>query len=203
MTTDNWEQCQITGKTFPQEELITFQGKRVSAEGKAILLERLKSGEAVSEEMQRPAVLRRFGCVFIDNLIFSIPSYLIGQNMTLQNLTAMTWMLVGLQALQVIYLGQMHGLFGKTLGKMAGTLRVVNLDGSPISLGKAYLRAIVYVLPSILAIAALFSRNNVLIENVNLFYGGWSLITIILALVDTKMQRPIHDRVTGTRVIQE
>lgn len=202
MSEDNWEQCEITGKMFPHDELVTFQGKRVSAEGKAILLERLKSGETVQDE-QRPTVGRRFGCIFIDSLFFTIPSYLINQNATPQNVMTMALALVALQTVQLIYLGQMHGMRGQTLGKIAGSLRVVNLDGSPVTLAKAYIRAAVYVFPSIVILASIFTRNAQAIETATIFSWVWILLTILLALVDRKMQRPIHDRVAGTRVIQE
>ncbi len=38
-------QCEISGEWVPPDELVTFQGKRVSAAGKQILLDRLAAGE--------------------------------------------------------------------------------------------------------------------------------------------------------------
>lgn len=39
------EACQVTGKVVPGDQIIEFQGYRVCAEGKQILLDRLRSGE--------------------------------------------------------------------------------------------------------------------------------------------------------------
>ncbi len=41
-------QCEISGEWVPADELVTFQGKRVSAAGKRMLLDRLSSGELPS-----------------------------------------------------------------------------------------------------------------------------------------------------------
>ena len=40
----------------------------------------------------------------------------------------------------IIYFGQLHGSRGQSVGKIAGKLRVVNLNGSPITLKTAYIR---------------------------------------------------------------
>jgi len=42
--------CEVTGQVVPEDELVLIHGQRVCAEGKAILLERLKAGEAMPGE---------------------------------------------------------------------------------------------------------------------------------------------------------
>ena len=51
--------CSITGKSYPEDELVTFQGQLVSAEGKQILLDRLRIGaDAQSPGITRTALVR-------------------------------------------------------------------------------------------------------------------------------------------------
>jgi hypothetical protein len=54
----------------------------------------------------------------------------------------------------------------------------------------------------VLALLASALTKNVAIISVGVFLGGiWGLVDGILALVDTRMQRTLHDRICGTRVI--
>jgi hypothetical protein len=60
MTTDpmippGMGRCEVTGKLVPEDELVELNGQRVCAEGKAILLERLTSGESAGENDAPPA----------------------------------------------------------------------------------------------------------------------------------------------------
>ena len=61
--------CSITKKWFPEDELVTFQGQLVSAEGKQILLDRLRTGVRAPSDLVRPGGFRRFVCISIDWLI--------------------------------------------------------------------------------------------------------------------------------------
>jgi len=51
--------CSVTGKSYPEDELVTFQGQLVSAEGKQILLDRLRIGaDAQSPGITQTALVR-------------------------------------------------------------------------------------------------------------------------------------------------
>ena len=51
--------CSVTGKAYPEDELVTFQGQLVSAEGKQILLDRLRIGaDAQSPGITQTALVR-------------------------------------------------------------------------------------------------------------------------------------------------
>ncbi len=133
----------------PEDELVTFQGQRVCAEGKAILLERLQAGEGLPGEFKRPTVLRRFGCIFLDGLIVVLPLAILtgivaGTSGSMQIGGAISLLAV---CVEIVYFGQMHASGGQTVGKKAGKLKVVNLDGSAISTKTAYVRAVAYIGP--------------------------------------------------------
>lgn len=198
-------QCSITGKMVPEDELVTIQGHRVCAEGKAILLERLKSGEALPGEREKPTVLRRFGCILLDGLIIGVPFAII--NAIVGNGPG-SYVVVGLVALvsttvQIVYFGQMHGSGGQTLGKKAGKLVVVNLDGTPVTPGTAYTRALAYAGPGYLSGVAALAGIPVLVAVAGLIVGVWGLCNTLFALFDRNMQRALHDRIAGTRVVEK
>jgi uncharacterized RDD family membrane protein YckC len=197
-------QCSVTGKMVPEDELVTIQGHRVCAEGKAILLERLKSGEALPGESEKPTVLRRFGCIFLDGLIIGVPLAIINAVIARGGASPATLGLISLvgNTVNVIYFGQLHGSRGQSVGKMAGKLKVVNnLDGSPITLQTAYVRALAYVGPSYLSGLALVLGNGALIGVASIAVGAYGIINVLMALFDKNRQRALHDRIAGTRVI--
>ncbi len=208
-------QCSITGKWFPEDELVTFQGHLVSAEGKQILLDRLQTGAEAPNAFVRPGVWRRIGCIFfIDGIVlgvfgllmnyaFGIPfgAFVADPKLISRRIIALTIAL----AVAVLYFGLLHGWKGQSLGKMVGKLRVINMDGTPISKPKAFARALAYMFGSVLLalamLIALLAKNMTLIAaGVSLGYI-WVLADCILALVDTRMQRSLHDRICGTRVV--
>jgi uncharacterized RDD family membrane protein YckC len=207
----NLVQCEITKQWVPADEIVEIQGHKVCSAGKEILLQRLKSGEALPGEMERPTVLRRFACIFVDGIVLVIPIFVIGivagtaagfghiapgATLVMQGVVS----LVGV-AITLVYFGTMHGAKGQTLGKMAGKIKVVNLDGTPITMSKAYLRALCYSGPNILAPLPLlvgFPAGYGIIAGVG---GVYAIVNIIMALVDRNMQRALHDRLAGTRVI--
>jgi uncharacterized RDD family membrane protein YckC len=196
-------QCAVTGKMVPEDELVEIHGQRVCAEGKAILMARIASGETLPGEYDRPTVLRRFGCIFLDGLIFGIPvglisGGLIGATGSIENAN-----IVGLIAViaQFIYFGAMHAAGGQTLGKKAGNEVVVNLDGSPVRAPAAYIRSLAYVGPNFLAAIAKFTLNPMAIGVTTMIVFVWALADILFALLDSSQQRSLHDRIAGTRVI--
>jgi uncharacterized RDD family membrane protein YckC len=207
-------QCAVTGKIVPEDELVTIQGQRVCAEGKAILLERLRAGEALPGELERPTVLRRFGCIFLDAVLLWVVIFAFsmiigfgfgaaspvrgGRGGSLMAMAAAGF--VG-QTIWLLYFGLMHGARGQTLGKSAGKLIVVNLDGSPITMGTAFLRALAYCGPGYLQPLAMLTLNQQLMFAANAIFGVYAIVNVIVALVDSAQQRSIHDRIAGTRVV--
>lgn len=208
-------QCSITKKWFPEDELVTFQGQMVSAEGKQRLLDRLHTGVEANDEFVRPTVWRRFGCIFLDGVLLGVFGLLLDAFLGISflsnpgpkpntDLTAMA-SLLGLAA-AIFYFGLLHGWKGQSFGKMAGNLRVINMDGTPISKAKAFARAVAYTFGNTLFVLAtvlgLLTHSAAIIGFGSFAAAVWWLTDVILALVDTRMQRSLHDRICGTRVIQ-
>ncbi len=208
-------QCGITKKWFPEDELVMFQGQLVSAEGKQILLDRLQTGVEAPNTFVRPGVWRRFGCIFLDGIVFIVPSIglplllgipygePVGEPVYIPRRIVTQIILL---ALILPYFGLLHSWHGQSLGKMVGKLRVINMDGTPISRAKAFVRAAAYTFGSILMTLAMILYmlfHNATITSVGIVLGPiWMLADYILALADTRMQRSLHDRICGTRVIQ-
>ena len=112
-------------------------------------------------------------------------------------------------AITLTYYAWMHGKFGQTVGKMAGKIRVVNTDLSPISTRTALLRSLYYQGPAstamLIAAVGMFSELYEVVGVADLIIhpmaGIYVLVSIVMALVDREQQRAIHDRLAATRVI--
>ena len=209
-------QCSVTRQWFPEDEVVAFQGQLVSAEGKQILLDRLRTGADAPGALLRPGTAARFWCIFLDLMLLGVLGFIveIAVGMRLwepRRYNRLEHQALGLVVvtielfLYILYFGNLHGWRGKTLGKMAGHLCVVNLDGTPISKTKAFLRAAVFQFGLIMVLLATFA--GLLTGNKSLFTWGvcvswvWFLLDGVVALADTRMQRSLHDRICGTRVI--
>jgi uncharacterized RDD family membrane protein YckC len=103
----------------------------------------------------------------------------------------------------IAYFSVFHGWKGRTIGKMAGKLKVVNLDGSTISWQKATARGVAYYGIMLLSAFAYLVGSMPAVGIAGLIGGVWVLADFIFALVDTRTQRALHDRICGTRVIWE
>ncbi len=225
------QQCRITGKWFGEDELVMFQGNLVCAEGKQILLDRLRTGADAPGEQVRPTVLRRFGCLFVDGLVMMFAIIVVemivmmammphlvpkaGAKFTAADTEKFAFEYLSIVYLIIIvievsYFAILHGWTGQTIGKLAGHLRVVNLDGSKVSWKKALARALAYLGGMILFppgflffLAAPGAGAMAYVGMVQFFVVAWILADMICALVDTRAQRSLHDRICGTRVIYE
>ncbi|MFA7237085.1 MAG: RDD family protein [Phycisphaeraceae bacterium] len=213
-------QCDITGRTVPLDETIELHGYRVCAEGKQILLDRLKAGEAMPGELERSSFWRRFGAYFIDGLIFGALSGCVGggvggalaatDNMAMF-LAVTTFLQLLVVLAQLSYFALLHAKYGQTWGKMAVKIKVVQPDGSDITTGQAWKRSFFYIGPQVVLLAVSFliallappSPTTQVVANVIVVPGAlYILASIITALVDRQQQRAIHDYVAGTRVIR-
>jgi uncharacterized RDD family membrane protein YckC len=102
--------------------------------------------------------------------------------------------------IQLAYFTLMHGTSGRSVGKMAGNLKVVMLDLRPITMRTAFVRALAYVGPSLLPAAVMFV-SPLASQIVGILPGIYVLVDAIVAFTDKDMQRSVHDRIAGTRVI--
>lgn len=206
--------CEITGKLVPPDEIIEIQGHRVCAEGKEELLQRLRSGEMMPGELDRPSVIHRFGCIFLDHIILGVPFVIlmlaiVGTVMVQPDSKAEIIRNQGLVGFLVIvinvaYFTILHGTRGQTLGKMAGKIKVVNLDGSKLTMGSAFWRAILYVGPQIAVPFVQMGAPEAM--GLSTALGGigsvYALVNCICVLADSDKRRALHDRLAGTRVIK-
>ena len=204
--------CEVTGKPVPAEDAVEFQGKIVSAEGKAILLGILRNGGDPADhgrtESLRPGFWRRFLCSSLDMVILIagvmvfafVFFFAIDTRLTGDEELFVTWFA---QAMVFVYYTVMHAVFGKTVGKMAGGVRVVTMAGEPIGWWTSLVRAFWYCgVTMVLAVAGTFIGG-----------GGGSLLGIlssvynwanaIVLLADREYNRALHDLLAGTRVVMD
>jgi uncharacterized RDD family membrane protein YckC len=208
-------QCAITGKMVPEDELVTIHGQRVCAEGKAILLERLKAGETLPGELERPTIIRRFGCIVLDGIILAVPSFFIGMVFSVgtfatgpgrsQDQAVAMFVIISFvtQTLQLLYFGLLHGSRGQTVGKMAGGIIVVNRDGSPISMGSAFARSFAYTGIGYLNVIAILVQSPAFVLVAGGLVAVYGLANVLFALLDRNQQRSLHDRLADTRVVMK
>ncbi len=206
----NMVRCDVTDELVPEDETVVLQGKRVSARGKQILLDQLRTGHSIGGEIEAPGSLRRFGCALIDGLLVFVVAFAAGFIMAVAAATSfeLEVRLTGLVEVAVtiaamMYFALMHARTGQTLGKMAGKIKVVNLDGSDIDFKTALLRAFMFngiqgisglvLLIGGAAVAVLYG----VLDLVVMVYGLANAITVLA----TPDKRAIHDFVAGTRVI--
>jgi uncharacterized RDD family membrane protein YckC len=214
-------QCEITGRWVSADAVVTIQGHRVCAEGKAELLERLRSGELMHGEMERSTVLRRLGALLLDGIIVGavnlaltllVLGTLIPGATTPGGPAALGAPFAAVQVIGALftlaYFTILHGTRGQTVGKMAVRIKVVDANGAAISMGTALTRALFYQGPGIVAmiIMAFAAMNGsaggvIASTAVNGLGSVYIFVSVIVALVDQAQQRTIHDRLAGTRVI--
>lgn len=209
--------CEVTNDLVPIDETVVLHGKRVSARGKQILLERLSTGAAIDGELEAPTSLRRFGCAFLDGILIGIVGALIGGvigaaagvtgSLNAPRVFGSIELVSGLVAFS--YFVIMHASRGQTVGKIAGKIKVVNLDGSDITFGTSLVRGFMYngiqLIPSLLVVVfgeAFFGDFDTLApyDILGIVIGIYVLANCITVLVTQKKQA-IHDFVAGTRVV--
>ncbi|MGC9260722.1 MAG: RDD family protein [Phycisphaerae bacterium] len=217
-------QCSITKKWFPEDELVTFQGQLVSAEGKQILLDRLQTGIKTPAPPTRPTWWNRLWCICLDWLLIFVSWSFIEQAITYEALRTRrhaleqtraattisgTALFLSLSVISFAYFTVLHAWKGKSLGKMAGKLRVVKLDGSPVSWARAAARSLatfglLWVATGAVIFADMWPEIAMISAGLTIMLAWvWVLVDGLFALFDTRTQRSLHDRICGTRVIKE
>ena len=206
--------CEVTNKRFPLEDLVEFRGKRVSVEGKRILLRQLSGAARADDGLRRPSFLRRLLCSILDGVLvfivmaaariaYGITVGAINPMLLFENLTAFQ---LGFDLfdffLVMIYYTIFHAAWGKSRGKMAGGYRVTNPDGSPISFSVSLKRSLFSDGYGIFGVVAIyvFSANSLAVQ---ILLVAYFIADCLVLVFDSSQQRSLHDRLAGTRVIMD
>lgn len=180
--------CSSCHRTFPEDEVIQYQGAFVCAACKPMFVQRLREGAPMVGEMRYAGFWIRFAAYFLDSIILGIVNMMLGFIIGIAaagggDPDAMLGLQIVLNVisigLAVAYFTFFNGRFGATPGKMACGLRVVTAEGQPIT----YLRA--------------FARYWALVLSAFTLMIGF----IIAAFDDQK--RALHDHICSTRVIRK
>jgi len=178
--------CSRCGSTFCRNCLVDIQGKPYCATCKTEQLLDVKSG-VDRTVLEYAGIGRRFAAQFIDGLITGIPTMIIvfffifttvAGGKAQPNLPPFVnlWFLIP-AVIALAYEALLLARNGQTLGKMALKVRVVRPDGSPISGGQAWGRAVSRALLGFLYI----------VDYIPAFF--------------TKEKTTLHDMIARTRVV--
>lgn len=165
-------ECSRCGQPFCPDCLVEIQGMPYCATCKSEHLLDVRSG-VDKTTLDYAGIGRRFVAVFIDGLITGIPGMIIVFAFLMPTLRAggnaqppqffNAWFIIP-SIIAVIYEAMMLKSKGQTLGKMAMKIKVVRPDGSQISGGQAWGRAVARTLLGILYIVdyipALFTKER-------------------------------------------
>ncbi|HYS55517.1 MAG TPA: RDD family protein [Thermoanaerobaculia bacterium] len=161
--------CSRCGVTFCKDCLVDIQGKPYCATCKSEQLLDVRSG-VDRTNLQFASIGRRFAAQFLDGLIISIPTMILvfaiafsaaagGKPPAALNL----WFIIP-SIIAVIYEALMLKSRGQTLGKMAMKVKVVSPDGTDVTGGQAWGRAVGRALLGFLYIVdyipALFTKEK-------------------------------------------
>ena len=175
--------CSQCGRTFPPDDMVTFEGRFICAGCKPAFFQRIKEGVAIAGSLEYAGFWIRFAAKFIDTIVLQIGGYLIGfiAGMALKGsnspLAIMIFVMLLALAFQAGYFIFFVGKYGATPGKMACKLEVIRPDGSPMTYGRATGRFFAEWL-SQLTLA------------IGYFMAGWD-----------EEKRALHDRIADTRVV--
>lgn len=187
--------CSQCGRSFHEDQVITYDSNVICAACKPTFVQRLKEGVSFANSLRYAGFWVRCGATIIDWIIIAIPTYMILIPMGLLSTSSLATnpeevgfskgmlMMVVQQiisiAIPAFYSTFFIGRYGATLGKMACGLKVVSPEGGKIS----YLRA--------------FGRYfATLISSIILAIG------YLMVAFDSE-KRALHDRICSTRVIHK
>ncbi len=208
-------QCSVTGQWLPPDDLVMFRGRLVSAQGKALLLDQLRTGVDGPGAFVCAGLLRRRRAIGIDFLVLIGFAYLVGavvygifSSQADRGYTFRLSITLGLATLFAwAYFTVMHRWRGQSLGKMTRGLRVVTLDAKRISWTQATVRSLIVLIGWFAAVAlmlvAQYKRQPGMFHFAYVVLVAWLLIDMLPALFDKARRRTMHDRICGTRVIVE
>lgn len=173
--------CARCRQQFCDSCVIEFQGSTMCGACKNEAVREMEQGTASNSRMQYAGFLLRFGCVFLDGIIQRLVGVLIAVVVGVISAGPEGGIFAAILSLlfNVFYEVIMVYKFSATLGKMAGKVKVVRPDGSPVSFGQALGR------PFAKIVSAIFL-----------------MVGYIVAAFDDE-GRTWHDRMCGTRVIKQ
>ncbi len=180
--------CSECGRTFPEEEMISFENAKVCAGCKPVFIQKIKEGMSVAGIMEYAGFWIRFGAKFIDGVIVGISGWILTIPLGIlipssKDSSFAIVIPVLIQLLNIVigaaYTTWFLGKFGATPGKMACKLKVVQPDGSMISYPRALGRHFAEWISGIIL-----------------------MIGYIMAAFDDQ-KRSLHDRICETRVIRK
>jgi uncharacterized RDD family membrane protein YckC len=157
-----------------------MQGGLYCANCKAEQVLDLRSGVTHSQgELEYASRRRRFAALLVDYLPIMVFGFFLGMYYATRGRSVGMFSPVntGMGLLFICYEALMLGTRGQTLGKMALGVRVVNTDGSPISMAQGWGRA--------------FARAIL----------GWLLIVDYIPVLFTAEKTTLHDMLAKTRVV--
>ena len=188
--------CSECGRTFPEEEMISFENAKVCAGCKPVFVQKIKEGVSVAGIMEYAGFWIRFGAIFIDGIILWVVQMVIYGVFGIITATVMPSMsgespyssyfifsqvIITLLSfvISAAYDIWFVGRFGATPGKMACKIKIVEPDGGKVSYSKALGR----------------------------YFAKWisSMILgigFLMAAFDDE-KRTLHDRICETRVIRK
>jgi uncharacterized RDD family membrane protein YckC len=188
--------CSECGRTFPEEEMISFENAKVCAGCKPVFIQKIKEGVSVAGIMEYAGFWIRFGAIFIDGIIlwaFQMAVYAVFGILTAAVMPSMSdktsnpsffvisQMIITLLSfvISASYDIWFVGRFGATPGKMACKIKIVTADGGKVSYSRALGR----------------------------YFAKWisSMILgigFLMAAFDDE-KRTLHDRICETRVTRK
>jgi len=177
---------------------------------------------ATPDAMVTPSFGRRFLSNFLDSLVLLVPNLVIGVVVAVlffvanpnllrhpqEEVLMLGTIMLSMGSAWVAYFWLFHYLTGKTPGKMMGGLLVVKLDGSNVSSTAAFFRAIllagnIFLLAFSLLITG--SEQSTLYLAASVVGGLWVVANCFAIFFpdSAPMQRALHDRICGTRVVRD
>ncbi len=180
--------CTQCGRSFPSDQVVTFDNQVICAACKPMFVQRLKEGATIAGDYEYAGFWIRFGAKLIDGIVMAICQLIIGVLLgvvlTVVGVSQDS-MAIGLVVVQqiigfaipVAYNTYFIGRFGATLGKMACQIKVVTPEGEAVTYARAFGRY--------------FAE---LVSGLTLAIG------YIMAAFDDE-KRALHDRICSTRVV--
>jgi len=187
--------CSQCGRSFPLDQVVTFDDQTICAACKPLFVQKLKEGASLPAMLEYGGFWIRFVAKFVDNIILGIVQWAIMIPTSMMMAPSMVqsgeqfpasgfMALMGFQVIIGISLPAAYntffiGRFGATLGKMACRLQVVTPEGGRVSYARA--------------LGRFFSE---MISSMILAIG------YIMAAFDDE-KRALHDRICSTRVVRK
>ena len=178
--------CCECGGRFPQEEMVSLQGRWVCANCKPLFLQRLREGVPLPNERVFAGFWIRFAAKFVDGLItgvftMGVPFLLMG-GIGVGAIGRASGVAILLSYLfsflfTLAYSAWFVGRFGATPGKMACKLEVITADGGKVSYARACGRYFGEILSGLVC------------------YIGYIMVGF------DQEKRALHDHVCSTRVV--